>query len=778
MSKLRDIAIEKGVSNTALNEIATYELFGLDKTIISLYNDGKKGHRNPSNSLLAYELEITDKEPEDKFALMYDRQQEPDIDLDYSQDAREIAANYVKEKYGADRVANIGTHTTFGMKTAFTDICSVLGVDYKKAQAVAMHHFGKYDGISKEPTMKEFFSSASDESRLDVDEFIHEEVLPKASYIESTEEFCSIVDGLIGALKSSSIHACGIAISSEPLADYIPLRTDNDGNPCTQLPSKDVEKMCAKVDLLTISTLDIINGVMKRAGITEVPLEPFDLDFGTMEMIRAGETFGCFQIGTRGISNLCQRVGANPDALQNIDDIAALCALYRPGPIDSGMMEQYCKCALGEPVPPYIHPSLEPILKYNYGIILYQEDIMRIAVEIAGYSPEESDLMRYAIGKKIEADLVIHENKFRDGCVEKSGFTPEQAKELWNNILTFARYGFNKSHAVAYAYVAYITAWLKYNYRTYFYTEYLNTRKSAEDVAFTIQKAESESANIKVAPPNINSSGIGFLPFDERTIIYGLEDIRGIGHITAQNILEGRPEDGYTDIKDFIINAPPKVTRSVLEKMCWSGALDTLSDDNSGALVKRNRLFAEIEAYTNIKKDNVRRSKLKTEANRVQQPYELPEDFEPAMFGLRDVCEKEKEAIGRYVTAHPTDIVPELVGTYKVGSRTERSYYAREGYDLVCLVKSSSTLTSKKNKNQYIRGIVEDGTGDAMFFLFDGRGNDKGKVKENVGKLAVGTMICGHVGGHLEESPDKIVFREVTVITNDMLEDLGVNKNE
>ncbi len=778
MSELRKIAIDKGVSSTALKEIATFELFGLDRQLVDKISSGKVGDKNPINSLLAFELGITTQKPISKFSLIYDRQQEPDIDLDYSEEARAVAADYVTEKYGADHVANIGTHTEFGVKTAFTDICSICGADYKKAQSIAMNYFPDppaSHNAENMPTMKKIFASAIPEVKEELTHFIEENIIKSVSFINSVEEFCNIVDGVIGALKASSVHACGLAVSSEPLGLYIPLRLDNNGFPCTQLPVKDVEKMCSKIDLLTISTLDTIKGVMRRANISKIPIEPFDLDPGTMEMIRNGETYGCFQIGTSGISNLCKTIGrSNIEALKNIDNIGALIALFRPGPINAGMMKEYCDRVAGKEPVTYMHPLLEPILKDNYGIILYQEDIMRLAVDIAGYSREESDLMRYAVAKKIEKDLLEHHDKFVNGCVSKSEFTLEQAQELWDKIVTFAYYGFNKSHAVAYAYVSYMTAWLKYNYRTFFYTEYLNTRKSAEDVIFCIKQAESESGNLKVKPPDINKSEIEFSPLDEHNVIYGLQDIRGIGSIIAENIINSRPEEGYKDIRELVMNSPDKTSRGVLEKLCWSGSLDNLVPDDT-IVLKRNRIIAEIEAYTNIKKDNKRRAGLKKEENRIQLPYELPEDFTIGVFGLRDICEKEKTSLGRYVTAHPTDIIPELSGSYKIGKSIERSYRSRDGYDIIGLVTSCNIATTQKDNKKYIKGNIEDSTGECMFFIFE---NDKNKdiIRESIAKLALGTLVCGHVSSHLKQDENKVIFSEVTVITNDMLEKIGVNE--
>ena len=812
MKTLDEIIEGKELSSTALREVKTYKILRLEDCIVQQYKQAQThgpGDTNSVNSRLAYELGITSKEPTAPFQLEFSRSAEADIDIDFSEDAREVAFNYVRDKYGEDKVAWIGTHTVYRRKTVFVDVCSCIGVNYHRAQEI-----GK-ECILPDPTNHvESFSYvegdcvAKDKLPVLLD-FLEDEVIPHAPYIKTREDFAALMNILIGTIKTSSTHACGVAVSSRKLWNMMPLRTSDRGI-TTQLPVNDVTNLCHKIDLLVINTLTTIYNTIATAGISIDDIQTDPVDMAVMKMIGSGHTLGVFQLGSWGLSKLCKslhqaHIDNRGQGLSSIEDLAIASALFRPGPRDAKMDEQYTN-SIRSGVIKAATPALTKCLEKSRGVIIFQEDVIKIAIDIAGYDPREADEVRQAVGKKKQALLDKHSVTFIDGCQKHSGMSKEQAEELWNHITTHGSYSFNKSHAIAYAYLSYYTAWLKFYYPEDFYAAYMNTKDNLDKVVEIINRISSEpvirngvlAKPVVVGSPDINRSGVGFTPDKTRgEIVYGLDAIRGIGTTTAEYIIMARPEKGFESVLDVVKSSPPRVNTKTLEALVWSGALDSLIEPpptksrSEMITAKRNAAFAEVAHYTKIRHRNKQREKNKTEKGRIPLPYDLPADHKPALFDPTSVCKSEQQALGRYVTMHPTEAamtsITDII-TPLGSSQSERINRVQElqnrkgkGYKIIGVVSNSRLQKSRKGR-LYIRGQLEDNTGRVGFLVFGKEPKNEAdepniSKDKKIGKLRQilknGNVVVAHVEGHgiektstgkKEEDPSKVIIDDAMII--------------
>ncbi|MDF2945453.1 MAG: dnaE [Bacillales bacterium] len=524
------------------------------------------GRGSAAGSLVSYVLGITDVDPI-KYELLFERFLNPerismpDIDIDFPDNRREEVINYVRNKYGDDHVAHIITFGTFGAKAAIRDIARVEGLQSKEI-----------DGFSKQIPNQLGISLGQ----------AYEQSEKFRNYVNQTEvnkRIYKIAQKIEGLPRHTSIHAAGIIISPEPLTNLTPLQKSSEGISITQYGADVLEQIgLLKMDFLGLRNLTLItricNDIKNKTGV-EIPIRDLPYDEKTFELLSKGNTLGIFQLESPGMRRVLINLVPN-----ELEDIIAVNALYRPGP-----MEQ---------IPTYIknkHNSIktnigireiQPILEKTYGVIIYQEQIMQIASTMAGFTLGESDMLRRAISKKKKDVLDKERLHFVNGCFNK-GFSSEDANKVYDLIVRFANYGFNRSHSVAYSIIAYQLAYLKANYPTFFYSALLTSVIGSEDKIRECVR-EARKQKIKIKCPSINFSDFGFKT-KEDIIYFGLGAIKNIGWATVKDIVNERKKKPFTDIFDFVVRMTNySFSRKTFEQLIFSGCLDDFSKDRSTLL--------------------------------------------------------------------------------------------------------------------------------------------------------------------------------------------------
>ncbi len=590
------------------------------------------GRGSGAGSLVAYALTITDLDPL-AFGLLFERflnperVSMPDFDVDFCQERRDEVIAYVTRKYGEDRVAQIITFGTLQARAVLRDVGRVLDLPYgqvdrlcKLVPANPANPVTLGEAVEGEPRLRE---------AIDADPVVGRLV--------------SIARKLEGLYRHASTHAAGIVIGDRPLEELVPLYRDPRAQlPVTQFNMKWVENAgLVKFDFLGLKTLTVIQkaiDLLEARGIV-VDLETLPLDDETTyAMLAKGETVGVFQLESQGMRKAL--VGMKPD---RFEDIIALVALYRPGPMDN--IPTYNRRKHGLEVPDYLHPMLEAVLKETYGVIIYQEQVMQIAQIMSGYSLGEADLLRRAMGKKIREEMAIQRVRFVDGAVE-NGVERSSAEHIFDLVAKFANYGFNKSHAAAYALVAYQTAFLKANYPIEFLAasmslEFGNTDK----INHFLQ--EARRLGIEVRAPDVQASGVDFLVHEQR-ILYALAAIKGVGRPLAEHLVALREERRFQGLEDFAARLDPRlVPKRGLEALVCAGALDCWENN-------RARLLAGLDALHAIA---LRKTEERAagQADIFGERAELVRLPDVAPFTPTEALQKEHAALGFFMSAHPLD---------------------------------------------------------------------------------------------------------------------------
>ncbi len=529
------------------------------------------GRGSGAGSLVAYVLGITDLDPL-AFDLLFERflnperVSMPDFDIDFCMDKRDKVIQYVGEKYGSDRVSQIITYGTMAAKAVVRDVARVMG-----------HPYGFGDRLSKMVPMDIGITLSKS---LEVAEDF------KRAY-ENEEDTRTVVDmalQLEGLPRNAGKHAGGVVIAPTRLTDFTPLYCEADGSSLvTQFDKDDAEAVgLVKFDFLGLRTLTIIDNAVKMINKNKAADEQLDIDKlsytdkDTYILLQEAKTTGVFQLESGGMKKLIARL--KPDCF---DDIVALVALYRPGPMNSGMLDDFINRKNGlEPVsyphPDYQHDSLKPILESTYGVIVYQEQVMQIGQVLAGYTLGGADVLRRAMGKKKPEEMAKQRGVFVEGC-NNNGIDAQLSSNIFDLVEKFAGYGFNKSHSVAYAVLSYQTAWLKCHYPSEFYSAVLTADMDAtEKVVRTVEDLQINGC--KLLPPEVNYSETSFTPVNDRTVRYGLAAIKGVGEGVLEKILDERNQNGkFKSLMDICQRvAGANVGRSVLEGLIRAGALDTL----------------------------------------------------------------------------------------------------------------------------------------------------------------------------------------------------------
>ncbi len=601
------------------------------------------GRGSAAGSLIAYALGITDVDPI-KHGLLFERflnperVSMPDIDVDFCMERRDQVIEYVKKKYGEENVAQIITYNVMKAKQTLRDVARAMGIPTNLADTLAkLIPQGDVQGTWL--SLEEMYKVPLDElrrkygyHRIDIEE----NVTKFRKYCEEDPQIDRLVRislKLEGLTRHTSIHAAGVVISPYPLSELIPLYYDRSQQLATQFDMTKLEEIgLIKMDFLglkTLTELDHMRMLVKERYGKDIDYLSLPLDIPRVyEMLQEGNTVGVFQLESKGMRDLLRKL--KPD---KFDDIVAALALYRPGPLKSGLVEKYINRKHGKEPVEYPFPELEPVLKETYGIILYQEQVMKISQILSGFSAGKADNLRKAIGKK-KADLMAElKDEFIKGAVER-GFPEDKVRKLWSEIEEFASYSFNKSHSVAYGYLSYWTAYMKSHYRDIFFVVKLSMEKSDKKFLNLIKEAKIEG--IEILKPDINKSDVDFKIEDEGKIRFGLSRIKGVGEEAVQSIIETRKKGYFKGITDFISRVDSrKVNKKVIESLIKAGAFDFTGEKRSDLLEKlekagknmimlnQNSLFGNGERKEN-KKDT-------------------------------DILKLEKDVIGFYISGHPMD---------------------------------------------------------------------------------------------------------------------------
>lgn len=630
------------------------------------------GRGSGAGSLVAYALEITGLDPI-PYDLLFERFLNPervslpDFDIDFCMEGRDRVIEYVAETYGRDAVSQIITYGTMAAKAVVRDVGRVLGMPY-----------GFVDKIAKLIPL---------ELGITLDKALKEEATLKQRY-EEEEEVKILMDlarKLEGITRNAGKHAGGVVIAPSKLTDFTPLYCDSEGCLLTQFDKNDVETIgLVKFDFLGLRTLTIIDWAMRmvnearaQAGsepldINQIPLQ----DEKTFDLLRSCHTTAVFQLESRGMKDLVRRL--QPD---NFEEIIALVALFRPGPLQSGMVDDFINRKHGRATPEYLHPQLTQILKPTYGIILYQEQVMQIAQVLAGYTLGSADLLRRAMGKKKPEEMAKQRATFTQGATER-GVSANTASYIFDLMEKFAGYGFNKSHSAAYALLTYQTAWLKAHYPAAFMAAVLSSDMAHTDkVAIFIE--ECELLNLDLLPPHINQSYYKFTVSAQEKIQYGLGAIKGVGLAAIENIIETRSQKPFVDLYDFCARVDlRKVSRRVIEALIRSGTLDCFGEHRAGLMANMEPaiLAAEQRAKNRIQGqvDLFGETLVETDLNRTTL-----QDVSP--WPMQEILQGEKDTLGIYLSGHPLD------------------QYSRE---LKLLATSIRDLRAERNKKITIAGLI------------------------------------------------------------------------
>lgn len=587
------------------------------------------GRGSAAGSLVSYVLEITDVDPV-KHGLLFERFLNPerismpDIDIDFPDIRRDQVIGYVAEKYGKMNVAHIITFGTFAAKAAIRDTARVFGLspkDIDRLSKMMPSRLGmKLESAVKESAELRDMMASSEQNRLMFETALKLEGLP----------------------RHTSIHAAGVVISEEPLVNIIPIKEGPDGVYVTQLPMEDLEKIgLLKMDFLGLRNLTLLEQIVKSIKIhtgKTIRLEniPF-ADEKTFQLLQKGDTTGIFQLESEGMRKVLRELKPT-----EFEDIVAVNALFRPGPMEN--IPTYIKRKHGNEKVEYPHPDLKPILDFTYGVIVYQEQIMQIAAALSGYSLGEADLLRRAVSKKKREVLDQQRRRFVSGAVEK-GYDQDTANATYDLIVRFANYGFNRSHAVAYSFIAWQLAWLKAHYPKYFMAALLTSVIGNED-KIALYTAEAKQKGIEILPPSINKSHYPFLA-EKEGIRFSLRAIKGLGAAAMKEIVQAREGGPFKDLFDFCLRVSPRIiNRKILESLVYAGCLDEFGQDRAVLLATLDVAIehAELMRPSGDTPDLF----IEEEMFHIKPIYV---EVEPMR--LADKLAFEKETTGIFISSHP-----------------------------------------------------------------------------------------------------------------------------
>lgn len=677
------------------------------------------GRGSAAGSFVSYCLGITQIDPL-KYGLVFerflnpDRVTLPDIDVDFCAERRDEVIEYVRKRFGEDRVAFVGTFQNIKARQAVRDVCRVFGLSSSRTDSIAKL-IPKDVNVSLKQAVKE-------DAKL-------------REIYKSDEEIKKIFDMAMKiefVVRQAGTHAGGVVITPKAFTEELPIFSGKDKKPTTQFNKDILDKMgYIKFDFLALNTITAIYETVNLIKETRnIEINPEDIPFDdevTFKMLCNGDTQGVFQLSkSKSMIALVRRLKPS-----RFEDIIAVLALHRPGPLQSGWADTYIKRKQGIEKTEYPFPSLEDILKETYGIILYQEQVMEIARVLSGFTMAEADTLRYAIGKKVQEQMEVMEEKFINGAVSR-GYDRDKVEKLFSNIRNFAQYSFNKSHSTAYAYLAYWTAYLKAHYPVEFFTAMLNTSLGKPDDLIKYINA-ARDAGIEILPPDVNKSMPKFT-IENGKIRFCLTGIKNVGVNAVDEILSKRKENPYTSIVDFAtrVNAR-KINKRVFESLVKAGAFDFTG-------LKRSQIFESIDEIikeaAKLKSPEGQIEIFSTGELKGEVNYEPMEEWHDSL-----KLKYEKEVLGVYLSGHPLQNVWESVSPFVNATAEDVAEGNIETEEVVVagVVVNYSKRKSKKG-NPFAIMTIEDLTGTIDVFMFEGLMNKLPEEVEDKIFIVKGTM--------------------------------------
>ncbi|MFC7393667.1 DNA polymerase III subunit alpha [Scopulibacillus cellulosilyticus] len=688
------------------------------------------GRGSAAGSVVAYVLEITDVDPI-KYNLLFERFLNPervtmpDIDIDFPDKDRDKMIGYVFEKYGNDHVAQIITFGTLAAKAAVRDIGKVLGIQSSQIDRLAKL-------IPTRPGVT-------------LDQAYQENPQIRESLSQSKELFrlYQLAKAVEGVPRHTSIHAAGVVISEEPLQTKIPLQSGHDDIPVTQYTMDILEDLgLLKMDFLGLRNLTFIETILdliKQEAGTTIDISAIPLnDRKTFELLSQGDTSGIFQLESDGMRDVLKQLGPT-----DFEDIVAVNALYRPGPMK--FIKVYIDSKNGKRPITYPHEDLAPILKSTYGVIVYQEQIMQIAAKMAGFTLGEADILRRAVSKKKRNILEEQRQFFVEGCI-KRGYSKAIAEDLYQLIVRFADYGFNRSHAVAYSMIAYRLAYLKAHYPVAFMTALLSSVIHHQDKLLDYL-FELKSKGITVYPPSVNKSKAFFVN-EGFGVRFGLNAVKNLGTGAVQEIIEKRNGHPYKNLYDFCRRVSlSKVNRRAIESLIFSGAMDEFGMD-------RAALLASLDLASKLAEQH-HRDLDQTTLLDAEFDEDVAVDVPP--FTLKEKLRFEKEAIGIYLTAHPLDLYQDILSSQ---TKSLKDVYHMHHQDLIRLpVMIEESKQIKTKKGQFMAFLsLSDQSGQIDSVVFP-------KVyQEHQDLFQKGRMIYIEAMVKADEKPRKLILQKAKLL--------------
>ncbi|WP_017326435.1 DNA polymerase III subunit alpha [Synechococcus sp. PCC 7336] len=671
------------------------------------------GRGSAAGSLVAYSMRITNIDPV-KYGLLFERflnperKSMPDIDTDFCIERRDEVIQYVTEKYGQDKVAQIITFNRMTSKAVLKDVARVMDIPYGDADKMA-----KMIPVArgKPAKLKTMIGENTPEPEFR-EKYLNDPVVTK---------WLDMAMRIEGTNKTSGVHAAGVVISKLPLDEIVPLQRNNDGSVITQYYMEDVEACgLLKMDFLGLRNLTMIQRAVDLIEKTKGEKLDIDLipegDLNTYKLLEKGELEGIFQLESSGMKQVVRDLKPS-----NLEDISSVLALYRPGPLDTGMIPEFIDRKHGRKQITYGHEILQPILHDTYGTILYQEQIMRIAQDMAGYSLGQADLLRRAMGKKKVAEMEKHREKFLDGAA-RNGVPGSVAKGLFEQMLVFAEYCFNKSHSTAYGFVTYQTAYLKANYPVEYMAALLSSIGGDRD---KVQRyiAYCLSLGIEIEPPDVNRSGLDFTPL-EKSILFGLGGVKNIGQGAIENLIEERENNGpYQSLSDLCDRVDGRaVNRRALEALIHVGAFDKLNHN-------RKQLIADLDvvldwASSRAKDRTIGQASLfdlmggSTDNSGTSDSFDAPTAPHTQDYPQDERLRLEKELLGFYVSDHPLKDVQRpsrILAPINLGDLAD--YSDKIDISAIALIANLKPVTTKKGDRMAILQL-EDLTGSCEAVVF------------------------------------------------------------
>ncbi len=692
-----------------------------------------------AGSIVTFLLEISNVDPI-RYGLLFERflnperVNPPDIDIDFADDRRADVIEYVRKKYGNDSVAQIVTFGTMGAKSVVRDVGRVMGLSY-----------GDCDRLAKMiPT----------DLKMDLAKALKQSPELKTAYDteEVTRELFETAFVLEDLTRNASVHAAGVVIGDQPLVNLLPLKQDEDGTLVTQYAMNPVGELgLLKMDFLGLKTLTVIRNTceMVKAGKgIDVPIDNLPLDDAkTYDLLNKAQTLGIFQLESGGMRDLCRKF-----QISSVEHITALIALYRPGPME--LIPEFIKRRHGEVKIEYEHPLLEPICRETYGIMVYQEQVMQAAQVLAGYTLGGADLLRRAMGKKKVEEMQKQRDSFVKGCAKTNQIPAGKANQIFDLLEKFAGYGFNKSHAAAYAIVAYQTAYLKANYPVEFLSAMMtndmsDTKKLGEFIA------EARTMGIEVLPPDVNESQVVFAPARNGQVIrFGLAAIKGVGEVAVESILAARKDGEFKSLSEMCERVDIRtVNRRVLEALIKSGGCDAFKET-------RATLFAQIDR-TLSRAASIIQDRQRGQSSMFDQLEEKTPEKQEVVAKLpewpqHELLAAEKELLGFYVTGHPLTPFAPILEKYSLTNTAGLAQLANRSLTRIGgMIAAVQQGVSKKSNKPYAMVTLEDLEGSVQMLCM----NENYDKYRNLLVLNKAVLVIGEI--NTGEDKPKIFPQEI-----------------